>query len=93
MRVRCCVVVAAVFSMVAIVRGATVVDANLKVQTWVRGLDNPTGMAFVDGGTRALVLEKNTGRVQIIADKAVAGTALDLPVANQSEREAWNGDP
>src|SRR5688572_28980300 len=65
-------------------RAASVVDPNLRVQTWVRGLQNPTGMAFVDH--RALVLEKSTGRVQIVANRAVAGTALDLPVANDSER-------
>jgi len=64
----------------------TLVDPNLKVQTWARGLDQPTGVAFVDNGTTALVLEKNTGKVQIVKNRAIAGTALDLPVANDSER-------
>jgi glucose/arabinose dehydrogenase len=84
---RCCflIVVVVGLSLGTIARGATVADPDLRVQTWVRGLDNPTGMAFVDGG-RALVLEKNTGRVQIVANRVVAGTALDLPVANNSER-------
>src|SRR5688500_12019100 len=67
-------------------RGASVVDPSLKVQTWVRGIESPTGMAFVDNGSRALVLEKNTGRVRVVANRVVAGTALDLPVANNSER-------
>jgi glucose/arabinose dehydrogenase len=64
----------------------TVVDPNLKVQTWVRGLDNPTGVAFVDNGATALVLEKSTGQVRVVKNRAIAGTALDLPVANDSER-------
>jgi glucose/arabinose dehydrogenase len=64
----------------------TVVDPNLKVQRWVRGLDQPTGIAFVDNGATALVLEKSTGRVQIVRNRAIAGTAIDLPVANDSER-------
>src|SRR5436309_16124113 len=64
----------------------TLVDPSLRVQTWARGLDQPTGVAFVDGGATALVLEKATGRVQIVRDRAVVGSALDLPVANDSER-------
>src|SRR5438034_812353 len=64
----------------------TVVDPNLKVQRWVKGLDMPTGVAFVDNGATALVLEKNTGRVRIVQNRAITGTALDVPVANDSER-------
>src|SRR5215207_2814165 len=64
----------------------TVVDPNLRVQRWVKGLDTPTGAAFVDGGNTTLVLEKNTGRVRVVKNKAIVGTALDLPVANDSER-------
>ena len=33
---------------------ATVADPALRVQTWVRGLDAPTGAAFIDGGATAL---------------------------------------
>jgi glucose/arabinose dehydrogenase len=65
---------------------ATVIDPNLKVQRWVKGLDLPTGMAFVDNGATSLVLEKNTGKVQIVKGRSIVGTALDLPVANNSER-------
>src|SRR3954470_11694888 len=63
----------------------TVVDPNLKVQTWARGLNQPTGMAFVDAAGTALVLEKSTGKVQIVSNRKVVGTALDLPLANDSE--------
>src|SRR5439155_22188197 len=67
-------------------RAQTVVDPNLKVQRWVKGLDEPTGVAFVDNGATALVLEKNTGRVRVVRNRAITGTALDLPVASDSER-------
>ena len=77
----------ALFAGIATVASAqTVTDPNLRVQRWVRGLQQPTGLAFVDNAGTALALEKNTGRVQIIAGKTIAGTALDLPVANDSER-------
>src|SRR5437764_14092178 len=64
----------------------TVNDPNLKVQRWVKGLDQPTGVAFVDNGATALVLEKSTGRVRIVQNRTITGTAIDLPVANDSER-------
>src|SRR4051812_20646283 len=64
----------------------SVVDPNLKVQTWVRGLDQPTGVAFVDHGATALVLEKASGKVQIVRNRAIVGTAVDLDVVSQSER-------
>src|SRR3954469_22048234 len=64
----------------------TVVDPNLRVQTWAKGLDQPTGVAFVDNGATALVLEKSTGRVRVVQNRARPGTAIDLPVANDSER-------
>ncbi len=63
----------------------TVVDPALKVQTWVKGLAQPTGMAFVDSAGTALVLEKSTGKVQIVSGRQIVGTALDLPVAGDSE--------
>ena len=64
----------------------TVNDSSLKVQQWVTGLTNPTGMVFIDDGTRALVIEKSTGRVKVVANRQVTGTALDLPVNANSER-------
>src|SRR5438874_10936243 len=63
-----------------------VTDPNLKLQTWVSGLDQPTGAAFVDNGNTTLVLEKSTGRIKIVQNRRVTGTALDLPVASDSER-------
>ncbi|HEX3356216.1 MAG TPA: PQQ-dependent sugar dehydrogenase [Tepidisphaeraceae bacterium] len=62
----------------------TVTDPNLKVQTWATGLTHPTGMTFLPDG-RALILEKETGQVKILSGKSLVGTALDLPVATQSE--------
>src|SRR5215218_10605011 len=64
----------------------SVVDPNLRVQTWTKGLDNPTGLAFLGDSGDALVLEKNTGRVKLLRNRAVVSTVLDLPVANDSER-------
>ncbi len=59
-------------------------DPNLKIQTWATGLSLPTGMTFLPDG-RALILEKETGQVKILSGKSISGTALDLPVATQSE--------
>src|SRR5438034_8986179 len=78
--------VALLLLLVAPAVAQTVVDPNLKVQRWVGGLDQPTGVAFVDNGATALVLEKNTGKVRIVRNRAITGTAVDLPVANDSER-------
>src|SRR5688500_12576119 len=65
----------------------SVVDPDLRVQRLVRGLRQPTGVAFRPGaGGDALVTEKSTGRVRLYRDGAMAGTALDLPVANGGER-------
>src|SRR5687767_7966401 len=65
----------------------TVVDPDLRVQTWTRSLDSPTGVAILPGGGGTLlVTEKNTGRVRVVDNKRIVGTALDLAVANQSER-------
>ena len=64
----------------------TVNDPNLKIQRWVKGLQSPTGIAFLDNAGTALAIEKSTGRVQIINGKTIAGTALDLPVASASEQ-------
>jgi glucose/arabinose dehydrogenase len=64
---------------------ATVVDPNLKVQTWIRGLDNPTGLAYLNGNGDALITQKNDGKVLFARGKSIVGTALDLPVSNASE--------
>ena len=64
----------------------SITDSNLRIQRWVKGLDQPTGLAFIDNAGTALALEKATGRVRVISGKTITGTALDLPVASDSER-------
>lgn len=80
------VVASVVLSVASAAFAQSVVDPNLKVQSWVSGLDNPTGAAFINGRGDMMVLEKNTGKVQVVRDRKVRGTLLDLPVANDSER-------
>jgi len=67
-------------------RAQTLTDAGLRVNTYVRGFDNPSGIAFLDANGTALVTEKNTGRVKLVENRAITKTVLDLPVANDSER-------
>jgi glucose/arabinose dehydrogenase len=62
-----------------------VVDPTLRVQRWVSGLDQPTGAAFFGDGD-AFIIEKNSGRVKLLRNRSIAGTVLDLPVANDGER-------
>jgi aldose sugar dehydrogenase len=58
---------------------------NLAVRTVVSGLVTPIGIAFL-APNDALVLEKNTGRVQRVVNGVVTATVLDLGVNNTSER-------
>jgi glucose/arabinose dehydrogenase len=58
---------------------------GLGVRTVVRGLDQPTSMAFL-GADDFFVLEKATGRVVRVKDGAVQGAVLDLAVNSASER-------
>ena len=58
---------------------------GLGVRPLVSNLVTPIGMAFL-AANDALVLEKNTGRVQRVVDGAVTGAVLDLGVNNTSER-------
>src|SRR5262245_26541374 len=64
----------------------SVVDSNLKVETYLTGLDSPTGIAFLNGSGDALVTQKNDGRVLFVHNRKVVGGALDLTVSNESER-------
>jgi aldose sugar dehydrogenase len=65
----------------------SVVDPDLSVERVVGGFEQPTGVAFLPGTAGdALVTEKATGRVRLYRGGAIVGTALDLPVANGSER-------
>jgi len=65
--------------------GPTMTVPNLAVREAIGGLVTPIGLAFLSD-TQWLVTEKNTGQVQVVADGAVTGTALDLAVNNASER-------
>jgi glucose/arabinose dehydrogenase len=65
--------------------GPEILAPNLAVRTVVSGLVLPTSMAFI-GPDDILVLEKNTGRVQLVRDGAIESTVLDLAVNSASER-------
>ncbi len=60
-------------------------DRALGVRAVVSGLNSPIGVAFLTRN-EMLVLEKDTGRVQLVVDGMVAGTVLDLGVNSNSER-------
>ena len=80
----------------------TMLDPTLEVRPVVSGLVTPTSIAFLGGaivgpgggifappGGKAnlmLVLEKNTGKVQVVANGHIQNTALDLAVNFSSER-------
>jgi aldose sugar dehydrogenase len=80
---------AALLSLPAIVWGQTngpqLVDPNLRLNTVVSGLDQPTSMAFL-GDDDILILEKASGRVKRVTGGAVVATVLDLAVNSGSER-------
>src|SRR5688572_7351688 len=65
--------------------GPTMTVPNLAVRTAVDGFTTPIGLAFLSE-SKWLVIEKNTGQVQVVQSGAVTGTALDLAVNNFSER-------
>jgi glucose/arabinose dehydrogenase len=65
--------------------GPTITVPNLGVRAAVGGFVTPIGLAFLSD-SKWLVIEKNTGQVQVVEDGAVIGTALDLAVNNTSER-------
>jgi aldose sugar dehydrogenase len=65
--------------------GPEMLDPSLDVRTVVEGLVTPTSLAFL-GEDDILVLEKQTGRVQRVANGAIQSTVLDLAVNNFSER-------
>jgi len=66
--------------------GQTVADPSLRVQTWISGVSNPTGFAFINDTGSGLMLEKNTGKVVLFESRQRIKTVLDLPVSNNSER-------
>ena len=62
----------------------TVTDPNVTIAPYASGLSAPTQIRFL-GANDLFVTEKNTGRVQRVQN-GVTTTALDLNVANDSER-------
>ena len=63
-----------------------ILNPSLRVTTAVdAGLSLPIGIGFLPDN-QALVLEKNTGRVQRVQNGVVTGPVLDLGVNNNSER-------
>ena len=65
--------------------GPTMTVPNLAVRSAVGGLVTPIGLAFLSD-SQWLVIEKDTGQVQVVENGAVTGTALDLAVNKFSER-------
>jgi aldose sugar dehydrogenase len=67
--------------------GPTLRDPSLGLDAWVSGLNTPTGLTFLPGGGGdAFIIQKDNGQVQLMHNRAITGTALDLAVANDSER-------
>jgi glucose/arabinose dehydrogenase len=64
--------------------GPSLVDRNLRLQTFAGGLELPISVAFI-GTDDLLVLEKNSGRV-LRVNGGTTTTVLDLSVNNFSER-------
>jgi aldose sugar dehydrogenase len=65
--------------------GPTITVPNLGVRALLTDFVTPIGLAFLSE-SKWLVIEKNTGQVQVVENGAVTGTALDLAVNNTSER-------
>ncbi len=65
--------------------GPSMTVSNLGVRTIVKGLDQPTSMAFL-GASDFLILEKASGRVLRVKNGVVQGAVLDLAVNSASER-------
>jgi len=64
----------------------SVIDSSLKAETVFEGLNTPSNMAFLDKDT-ILVLEKNTGIVDRIANGSIfSEPLLDVNVSNALER-------
>ena len=67
------------------VSGPTMTVPNLDVRALAEGFETPISLAFLSD-TKWLVIEKNTGKVKVVENGGVTGTALDLAVNNASER-------
>lgn len=83
---RACLSILVVGFSISSAVGQSVFDPDLRVDLYVKGLNSPTGVAFLNESGDALITQKNDGRVMLVRDRKVVGTALDLPVANDSEQ-------
>lgn len=84
MMIRHASAVAAVVLLAAVAEAQTVTDPNVTVTPFDSGFNQPTQIRFL-GSNDLFVTEKNTGRV-IRSNGGTKTTALDLNVANDSER-------
>ena len=77
-----CTFLAALFGLSSMLNAQTtpsLVDPNLRVQTIVGNLNQPTSTAFL-GPNEFFVLEKATGQVKRVLNGVVQSTVLDLAV-------------
>src|SRR5262249_22201262 len=65
--------------------GPAMTVPNLDVHALIEGFETPISVAFLSD-TKWLVIEKMTGKVKVVEDGVITGTALDLAVNNASER-------
>ena len=86
MRIRFITFVLVVLAVSVVARAQSLNDPNLRVQSYVAGFDEPTGAVFLNDRGDLLVTQKDDGRVILVRNRRIVGTALDLPVANDSER-------
>ena len=70
--------------------GPVMVDPHLLVRPFVTGIARPVSMAFLPDGS-AFVLEKGTGRVDLVRGGAVVATVLDLDVNSNTAPQAERG--
>lgn len=73
-------------SLSAQTAGPEMLHPRLAVHPVVSGLNTPTTMAFLSGSSDFFVLEKSTGKVQLVSGGAVQATVLDLAVNSGAER-------
>lgn len=70
----------------SVAAGQNLFDPSLRVQTYVGGFSSPTGAVFLNDRGDLLVTQKEDGKVILVRDRKRVGTALDLPVSNESEK-------
>ena len=78
--------IASTVVLVSVTNEQSLNDPALRVQVYAVGFDQPTGAVFLNDRGDLLVTQKDDGRVILVRNRRIAGTALDLPVANDSER-------